>query len=335
MRRAQVLLHSAQGFAPPKIADLLGLSVEWVRHIIKDFNKKGFKALDPKPPAGGRPRKFDDEIRLEMVNLALTPPRDAGYPFQQWSLRRLRKAIIEKEIVDYISISNLRIIMNEEMLAYQVVKTWKESKDPDFMKKKKRVDRLTRKRHNPPVVISFDEMGPLELRPVKGKHWQRSGHPKRVPATYSRNHGVRQFLLAFNYYHGSFFGRMRRHKTGKEIFSFFKDLRRHYPREQRIFIIQDNFRAQWTPTIVAWAKKNKITLVATPTNASWLNPIECHIEDIKDLALTGTDYDSWTVLNGAIQDALRYKNARRAEMLRERAARRKRKRKLWRLRVNA
>ncbi len=34
LRRAQVILHYAQGFTPPKIADMLGLSVEWTRHII-------------------------------------------------------------------------------------------------------------------------------------------------------------------------------------------------------------------------------------------------------------------------------------------------------------
>jgi hypothetical protein len=34
LRRAKVILHSAQGFTPPKIADMLGQSVEWTRHII-------------------------------------------------------------------------------------------------------------------------------------------------------------------------------------------------------------------------------------------------------------------------------------------------------------
>jgi transposase len=137
LRRAQVLLHSAQGFTPPKIADLLGLCVEWVRHIIKEFNTHGFDSLTPKPRGGGRPRKFYDEIRLEMVNLALTPPPKLGYRFQQWSLRKLRDAVIEQDIVEYISISNLRLILKEEMLSYQVIKTWKESNDPDFEEKKK------------------------------------------------------------------------------------------------------------------------------------------------------------------------------------------------------
>ena len=238
LRRAQVILHSAQGFTPPKIADMLGLSVEWTMHIIHEFNEKGFESLKPQPNRGGtgRPRKFVDEIRLEMVNMALTPPSSLGYPFTTWSLRKLRDAIIENGIVADISVSDLQKILKDEELTYQAVKTWKESDDPDFEKKKRRIDRLTRRKHNPPVVISFDEAGPLQLRPAGGGHWQISGHPDRVPATYSRK-GTGQLLLAFNYYHGTLFGRLRKRKTAKNILSFFRELRRHYPAEQSMHII--------------------------------------------------------------------------------------------------
>lgn len=51
LRRVQVILHSAQGFMPPKIADMLDLSVEWTRHIIHEFNEKGFESLKPLPNA--------------------------------------------------------------------------------------------------------------------------------------------------------------------------------------------------------------------------------------------------------------------------------------------
>ena len=78
--RAQVLLHSAQGFIPPRIAELPGLTVEWVRHIINEFNASGFVSL--------RRRTFDDEIRLEMVNMAPTPQPKLGHPFTRWSLRK-------------------------------------------------------------------------------------------------------------------------------------------------------------------------------------------------------------------------------------------------------
>ncbi len=58
LRRAQVLLLSALGFTHlPEIAELLGLTVEWVRHIINEFNARGFDSL--------RPRTFDDEISFE------------------------------------------------------------------------------------------------------------------------------------------------------------------------------------------------------------------------------------------------------------------------------
>ena len=213
-----------------------------------------------------------------MVNMALTPPSSLGYPFTTWSLRKLRDAIVEKGIVADISVSNLQKILKDEELTYQAVKTWKESDDPDFEKKKKRrIDRLTRKKHNPPVVISFDEVGPRQLKPAGGGHWQVSGHPDRVPATYSRKEGTRQLLLAFNYYHGTFFGRIRKRKTAKNMLSLFRELRRHYPAEQRIHIIMDNLSAHATEDIVKWAKKNRVSFAPTPTNASWLNPVECHI----------------------------------------------------------
>ena len=332
LRRAQVLLHSAQGFTPPKIAELLGLTVEWVRHIINEFNASGFDSLKPKPAAGGRPRTFDDEIRLEIVNMALTPPPKLGYPFTQWSLRKLRTALIEKEVVADISVSNLQKVLTSEALSFQAVRTWKDSKDPSFVSKKKRIDGLTRKRHNPPVVISFDEMGPIELRPKGGRGWKRQGHPASVPATYTRKSGTRQFLCAFNYHHGTFFGRLRRRKLSKNILSFFIELRRHYPAEQRMYIIMDNLSAHWTPDIVEWARGNRVTLVPTPTNASWLNPIETHFNDMQKIALSGTDFRSWEEVGDALQKAIRYKNENRREMLDARDRRHKRKRLLWRLR---
>lgn len=121
--------------------------MEWVRHIINEFNASGFDSLRPKPATGGRPRTFDDEIRLEIVNMALTPLLKLGYPFTQWSLRKLRTALIEKEVVADISISNLQKVLTSEALSFQAVRTWKDGKDPDFGSKKGRIDGLTGKRH--------------------------------------------------------------------------------------------------------------------------------------------------------------------------------------------
>jgi hypothetical protein len=60
--------------------------VEWVRQIISELNVSGFESLKPRPASGCRPRILDDEIRLEIVNMALTPPQRPDYPFTQWLL---------------------------------------------------------------------------------------------------------------------------------------------------------------------------------------------------------------------------------------------------------
>ncbi len=77
MRRAQCVLHSAQGFSPPAIADMLFMSPEWVRHILKRFNADGFESLYPRYRGGGHV-KFDDEVRVQLAYLAHSRPRGLG-----------------------------------------------------------------------------------------------------------------------------------------------------------------------------------------------------------------------------------------------------------------
>ncbi|MDG6999438.1 MAG: transposase, partial [Nitrososphaerota archaeon] len=106
----------------------------------------------------------------------------------------------------------------------------------------------------------------------------------------------------------------------------------------RIHIIMDNLSAHGTEDIVKWAKKNRVSFAPTPTNASWLNPVECHIGDIQRLALKDTDYRKWPEADAALQSAIRYKNAHRKEMLENRERRKKdrrkaRKRVIWKFRT--
>ena len=116
------------------------------------------------------------------------------------------------------------------------------------------------------------------------------------------------------------------------MLSFFVELRRHYPAEQRMHIIMANLSAHTTDDIVEWAKENSVSFAPTPTNASRLNPVECHIGDIQRLALKDTDYRSWPEVDEALQSAIVYKNAHRKEML-ENREKRKRDRRIARRRV--
>src|SRR5579859_2515597 len=56
LRRAIVVLMSAQGQSAPDIAHLLDCSQEYVRGVIHAFNESGFAALDQNGAGAGRRR---------------------------------------------------------------------------------------------------------------------------------------------------------------------------------------------------------------------------------------------------------------------------------------
>ena len=100
-------------------------------------------------------------------------------------------------------------------------------------------------------------------------------------------------------------------------------------------MICDNLSANKTPPIRVWAKKNKVQLCFTPTNASWANPIEAQFGPLRTCVLGGSDHPSHTVLARKLQDYLRWRNAnaRHPDVLaaqrRERARIRSERRQRW------
>jgi hypothetical protein len=83
-------------------------------------------------------------------------------------------------VVDDISHEGLRVLLHEEGVSFQRLKTWKQSHDPDFEAKKNRILHLYGlmdgthdvEPGDPDVVLCVDEFGPLNLQPHPGRHWQ-------------------------------------------------------------------------------------------------------------------------------------------------------------------
>lgn len=306
-KRASVILHSYQGFSPPDIARMLHWSVQWVRRIIKDYNRMGRDALFPHKAPGAEPT-FTKKDRQRLVDLALSSPRDHGMPIQTWSLDRLRDTAIREGLVEHISRERLRQILHEEAVSYQAVKTWKQSNDPRFKQKLAKIRRLTTRRHNPPIVVCADEMGPLSLKPYGGRTWARMKHPRRVRATYTRKQGIRYFMGGYDFYHDRLFGWTTRRRNGAAWVRHLRYIRSKYPGRERIYLIQDNLSTHTTPACRKEAKRLNIVFVPIPTNASHLNAIEAHFKELRDLALTGSDYRAWPEMARALQGGVRWRN---------------------------
>jgi hypothetical protein len=56
----------------------------------------------------------------------------------------------------------------------------------------------------------------------------------------------------------------------------------------------DNYGPQKRPEVRAWCVAHNVELVFLPTNASWLNWIECEFTALRYFALNGTDHRSHT-----------------------------------------
>ena len=138
LRRAIVVLMSAQGQAVPDIAHLLDCSQEYVRGVIHAFNDIGFGALDPKW-SGGRPKTISEPARRQIRLIARCRPRDLGLPFSAWSLAKLAEYLAGTGVVASISRESLRQILRAGGVSWQAAKTWKAPADPAFIAKMRRV----------------------------------------------------------------------------------------------------------------------------------------------------------------------------------------------------
>ena len=307
-----MVLLSAQGMDVVAIATVSFTSQDRVRDVIRNFNADGFGSLYPKYK-GGHPPKFTLGQRREIKKIAKSRPAEHDLPFSTWSLAKLAEFLVAEGVVDDISHEGLRVLLREEGVTFQRLKTWKASKDPQYAAKKARVEHLyaiadrevTPQADDPEVVFCVDEFGPLNLQPRPGRQWAAIGgkgkEPGRAPrrrmrATYTRTAGVRHLFAAYELGEDKLYGHIKPRKTRARFLEFCRYLRSLYPLSTRIAIVCDNFSPHLTTAkdarIAAWATANNVEIAYTPTNSSWLNRIEAQFTALRYVALDGTDHAS-------------------------------------------
>jgi transposase len=259
--------------------------------VIHNFNRDGFEALYPRY-AGGRPQTFTLPKRQEIKRIALSDPTDLDQPFATWSLSKLADYLVAEGVVTDISHEGLRGLLRDEGVRFQAVRTWKRSNDPEFEAKRDRIVELyALAEAGQAVVICLDEFGPLNLQPQPGgKAWAPRAKPKRIRATYTRPHGVRHLISAYDVGADRLYGHVKTRKGRVEFLAFCRYIRSLYPPEIRLRFVLDNFSPHTGETVRAWAAANNIELAYTPFYASWLNRIEAQFRALRYFTLAGTDH---------------------------------------------
>jgi transposase len=304
--RAMVLLASATEMPAPEIARLYLTDADHVRKVIHDFNERGFGALDP-DYRGGRPRKVTPEQRDAVVAVARARPDTQGVALTRWSIDKLCRHLAEQQIA-VLSATALRALLDAAGLSFQRTRSWKWSPDPDFKGKAERVLSLYRDKPTDGPVVCFDEMGPIQLVPHQGAGWAPRGRPARHRATYNRRGGTRYLFGAYDVHADRLFGRLRAHKSARDVLGFLRTIRMRYPAKQRIYLVMDNLSTHWTKAIRDWAAQSNVELVATPTYASFLNRIECHFWAIGEFVVKNADHRDWDTLAKAMADYISLRN---------------------------
>jgi hypothetical protein len=138
LRRCQILLASAQGRRPARIAAALGCSTQAVRDAINAFAAEGTaclraKSKAPRNPHAAWPRQRDDDLRA----LLHQSPRTFGKPTSLWTLPLVAQVCFEKGwTARALSGEAIRLALKRLGVGWKRAKHWLVSPDPQYARKK-------------------------------------------------------------------------------------------------------------------------------------------------------------------------------------------------------
>lgn len=312
-RHARIVLLSRGGLRNRDIALRVGCTPQWVRTIIHRFNTRGLDGISWYPyfHAAGAPRRFTADLVEQIAEVALSSPK-ALIGMSRWSLTKLRDYLVEQKVIARISREWLRTLLRRCRVRWRRTKTWKESNDPQFWGKYRRIRALYRRRPKGGRRVCVDEFGPLNLQPRHGTCFAGPGKKvERHRATYNREGGVRHFLAAYDLETDRLVGLFRRRKTWIEFLQLLKWLRWRYPSGQVLHVVLDNFSPHTKTEVLLWAWGHNIRLYFTPSQASWLNRIEAQFTALKEFALSNSDFRSHEEQIEAVLMYLDWRNRKR------------------------
>jgi DDE superfamily endonuclease len=166
-------------------------------------------------------------------------------------------------------------------------------------------------------VVCFDEHGPLQPVPHRGRSWQARGRPRRQRSTYRRNLGTRQLLALLYPRDGHVVSALRSNRRKDTVLAFLLPALEHelarLPAGGKLYVILDNLNIHHAAEMDAWStapeRRDRLVLCYTPTNGSWLNLAESFFRILDRRVYDGTDHLTINALEIALEAGLGAWNA--------------------------
>jgi len=138
LRRCQILLASARGQSPPRIAKSLGCGSQTARNAIHAFNERGLDAL---VAGSSRPKRthaaFEERGSETLKELLHHSPREFGKETSLWTLEDAAEVSFEEGLTERrVSGETIRATLWRLGVRWERAKRWITSPDPEYARKK-------------------------------------------------------------------------------------------------------------------------------------------------------------------------------------------------------
>jgi transposase len=289
--RARIILAAAEGLGTNAIVRQTGKSKRCVWRWQERFAAEGVAGLlrDKTRPPGTPPLPKETVERVvELTRQA--PPGEVTH----WTGRAMAKAV-------GISLGAVQGIWKAHGLLPHRVRTFKLSRDPEFISKLRDVVGLYMSPPAHAVVLSVDEKSQIQaLDRTQPGLPMKEGQPATMTHDYVR-HGTTTLFAALNVLDGTVLGRcMQRHRH-QEFLRFLNAVEAAVPAGKLVHAIMDNYAAHKHPKVRAWLERHlRWTFHFTPTSCSWLNAVEGFFATLSKRRLRRGSFNSLVDLQAAI-----------------------------------
>lgn len=298
--RARIVMAAAEGLNAGKIAAAVGKSVLTVRRWRRRYMAKGVDGLlkDATRPPRRAPLAAEKVKQVVEMTLHERPPNAT-----HWSLRTMAAAVD-------LSYSSVQRIWRAHGLKPHLTRTFKVSRDPNFVAKVEDIVGLYLDPPDKALVLSVDEKSQIQAldRTQPGLPIKK-GRAGTMTHDYKRN-GTTTLFAALNMLDGKVIGTcMKRHRH-REFVNFLKLIDKSTPAGLDLHLIVDNYATHKTPAVKRWLKTHtRFHLHFTPTSASWLNMVERFFGEITRKRIRRGVFKSVAELESAIMLYLENHNA--------------------------
>ncbi len=298
--RARIILHSAERLEVAEVARRAGISRPAVWRWQLRFAEAGVDGLlHDKTRKPGKAPTPDAMVRRVVALTCAEPPGEATH----WTGRAMAEA-------SGLSLRTVQRIWDAHDLQPHRVRTFKRSRDPEFLAKLEDIVGLYIAPPRHAVVLSVDEKSQIQaLDRTQPGLPLKPGKAGTMTHDYIR-HGTTTLFAALNVLDGTVIGRcMQRHRH-QEFIRFLNAVEAAVPAGRLVHAILDNYASHKHPKVRTWLERHpRWTFHYTPTSSSWLNAVESFFSAMTRRRLRRGVFHSLVDLQAAIKRYLAEHNA--------------------------